>query len=101
MKSEIGIVSKKIFDKINNNIRSKTSLVQWKNSFEVIDWFNKIKNEKTLNFLKFDIEKFYPFITSKKLTNALKFTKNYTKVSPLDKRIIFHTCMSVLSDGNH
>ena len=40
MKSEIGIVFKRILDKINNNIRSKTILVHCKNSFEVIDWFH-------------------------------------------------------------
>ena len=100
MKSEIGIVSKRILDKINNNIRSKTCLVQWKNSFEVIEWFNKIKNKKSLNFLKFDIEKFYPSITSIELSNALTFAENYIKICSLDKRIIFHSCMSVLSDTN-
>ena len=100
MKSEIGIVSKKILNKINNNIRSKTNLVQWKNSFEVIDWLNKIKNKKTLNFFKFNIEKFYPSITSKELSNALKIAKSYTKVSPLDKIIIIHSCRSVLSESN-
>ena len=40
MKLDIGRIAKKILDKINFNIKLKTNLTQWKNSFEVIDWFN-------------------------------------------------------------
>ena len=45
-KSELGIVSKKILDSINNNIRRKTALNQWKNTAAVLDWFKAIL-EKT------------------------------------------------------
>ena len=46
VKSELGIVSTKILDSINNNIRRKTALNQWKNTAAVLDWFKAIP-EKT------------------------------------------------------
>ena len=41
-KSEIGIISKKLLDRINSSIRSSTGLMQWRNSSAVISWFQKI-----------------------------------------------------------
>ena len=38
----MGKVSKEILDNINGNVRKHSGLVQWKNSRQVIDWFNKI-----------------------------------------------------------
>ena len=99
MKSDIGRIAKKILDKVNFNIKLKTNLTQWKNSFEVIDWFNKIENKKKLCFLKFDIDKFYPSISKNELTKALKFAEAYTSITPQDINIILHSCMSVLSDS--
>ena len=65
-----------IHNKINNNIKSKTKLVKQRNSFEVIYWFNKTQNKRTLNFLKLNIEKFNTSITRIELSNALKFAEN-------------------------
>ena len=45
-KSELGIVSKKILDSINNNIRRKTALNQWKNTAAVLDWFKAIPEKQ-------------------------------------------------------
>ena len=42
-KTHIGKVSKQILDNINNSIRRNTSLTQWKNTNEVINWFNQLK----------------------------------------------------------
>ena len=37
MKPDIGIISKKVLDNINDNISFKIILNQWKNSYEVIN----------------------------------------------------------------
>ena len=99
MKSDIGRIAKKILDKVNFDVKLKTSLTQWKNSFEVIDWFNRIENKKKLCFLKFDIDKFYPSISKNELIGALKFAETYTNITPQDINIILHSCMSALSDS--
>ena len=58
------------------------------------------QSQRTLNFFKLNIEKFNTSITRNELSNALKLAENLIKTSPQDKRIIFHFCMSVLSDSN-
>ena len=55
MKSDLGKVAKVILDKISSSIRGNTDLVQWRNSFEVVAWFDKLSNKNNLNFFKFDI----------------------------------------------
>ena len=44
-KPELGKVSKQIVEKIVHNIRTKTNTNQWKNTNDVINWFNA--NKKT------------------------------------------------------
>ena len=61
-KSSIGIINKNILDEIFPKIKEKTKLQQWKNTNNVITWFNKINNKSSYTFIKFDIEKFYPSI---------------------------------------
>ena len=47
-KNELGRISKTILVNTVNDIRYKSSLIQWKNSHDVISWFNNIKNKNTL-----------------------------------------------------
>ena len=98
IKTDLGKVAKIILDKINSNIRKNTSLLQWSNSLELITWFEKLPNKNNLNFLKFDICSFYPSISKNELVKALDFAKNYSKINQEDERIIFHSCISILSD---
>ena len=58
-KNELGRISKVILDKINLAIREHFSFNQWKNTQNVIDWFNKIPNKKVHKFVVFDIKEFY------------------------------------------
>ena len=46
-KPELGKVSKQIVEKIVYNIRTKTNTNQWKNTNDVINWFNAIKTRAT------------------------------------------------------
>jgi len=47
-KTYIGKPAKRNLDKINNEIRSKSNLNQWKNTYEVLNWFKKL-NKKLNN----------------------------------------------------
>ena len=62
-KTEIGIVSKQLVEKINKNVRESTHLQQWKNTQAVIDWFSDLKDKSDKTFIKFDIVEFYPSIS--------------------------------------
>ena len=44
-KSDIGKVSKSLLDRINNDVRNKTAVHQWKNSDDTITWFKSIQNK--------------------------------------------------------
>ena len=62
-KNEIGRLSKSILDKINSKLRNTTSLNQWKDTSEVINWVNKIEEKCKHTFMVFDIKDFYPSIS--------------------------------------
>ena len=95
-KTHIGKVSKSILDRINNSIRSKTKLLQWKNTHEVISWFNAIPRKSSKCFIKFDVVDFYPTITPKCILDALQFARRFAEVSKNDENIILHSCQTLL-----
>ena len=97
-KTHMGKVSKQILDKINEEIRHQSSLLQWKNSEQVIKWFNKIEDKKTKRFICFDIISFYPSIQRKHVVDALAFAKDYIGVSKEDTETIMHACKSILTN---
>lgn len=87
-KSEIGIISKKILQKIISRVKEATNLNQWKNTAEVIDWFKAIESKATHNFICFDVVEFYPSITQELLQQSLEFAENYIDISDEEKEII-------------
>ena len=44
-KSDLDFVSKTILDRINNSIRSKVNVNQWRNTQSVVEWFSNIKEK--------------------------------------------------------
>ena len=95
-KSSIGALSKKFLDKINNKIRSKTGLNQWKSTNDVLRWFEAIPNKKEMKFLKYDIVNFYPDITCNLLQKALNWAKNYTEIDSTEEAVILHVRQNFL-----
>ena len=95
-KNELGRISKVILDEINLAIREHFSFNQWKNTQNVIDWFNEISNKKLLKFLVFDIKEFYPSIKEQLLKEALDFANSYIKIPENDKKITNHARKSLL-----
>ena len=72
-KGNLGKVSKQILQSINDKLRRATKFNQWKNSPEVIKWFNRIEDKDRCSFIQFDVDKFYPSITEKLLSDALNW----------------------------
>ena len=99
-KTQMGMVSKKILENINKIIRSEQNLLQWKNTKSVIDWFNGIMDKQSCQFIKFDVEEFYPSITEKLLKKCLEFAKTKTIVTTEESEIILHARKSLLFNGD-
>ena len=97
-KSEMGLLSKQILEKINTEMRRITSLNQWKNTTSVIKWFKNIPNKANHIFTIFDIDSFYPSITEKLLTNAINYAKQYVKINSQETNMIMHSRKSLLFD---
>ena len=95
-KNELGRISKVILDKINLAIREHFSFNQWKNTQNVIDWFNEIPDKKAHKFVVFDIKEFYPSIKEQLLKEAIDFANSYINIPKNDKKIINHARKSLL-----
>ena len=95
-KSEMGLVSKKILEKINAKMRSLTSLNQWKNTASVVNWFNNIPNKANSVFIVFVIESFYPSISEELLKMSINYAKQFINIPERDIDIIMHSRKSVL-----
>ena len=52
-KSEIGIVAKRILERINAKVVNATDINQWKNSESVINWYKNIPNKPNHSFISF------------------------------------------------
>ena len=62
-KTKLGKISKSILDRINGEVRKATGFKQWKNTQQVLNWFNSLPEKKTLRWLTFDVTAFYPSIS--------------------------------------
>ena len=99
-KSEIGIISKKILQRINSKVVASNSLNQWKNTDSVIKWYNDIPNKSAHSFICFDIVDFYPSISEELLTAALTFGSKYDDITDQEKAIIIQAKKSLLLSEN-
>ena len=95
-KSEIGIISLDILQRINGEIRSATDLKQWRRTQDAIDWFNSIEDKTNMEFLQCDIVDFYPSISVTLLTEALEFAKLHTVITKEEIEIIRHARKTAL-----
>ena len=100
-KSNLGIISKSFLDRINHEVRQSIKLAQWKNTKQVVEWFNGLMNKERLRFVKWDINNFYPSISEELLNKALAYAETLTYVSAEEREIIFHCrkCLLVDSEG--
>ena len=97
-KSELGKVSKRMIDRINNEIRSKLQVNQWRNTAAVLEWFDALENKKEISFMIFDIVDYYPSISESLLKKTLEWAKNYTNITKEEERCILHARKTLLFD---
>ena len=71
-KSDIGRISKKVLDKINQKVIQETKVNQWKNTNTIIAWFRSLPDKTFLSFVNFDIKGFYPSISLNLLQQAIE-----------------------------
>ena len=98
-KSNLGKVSKVILEEINEKIRAKLDVNQWKNSQTVIEWFESINDKCNHTFVSFDIVESYPSVTEELLNHVIKWAKSITPISEDYISIIKHARKSLLSNG--
>ena len=88
-------------DNINDTIRTKLKVNQWKNTQSVIEWFNNISNKANYSFLTFDITELYPSITEDLLDMAICWAQTMTTISKEHITTIKHARKSFLfNNGN-
>ena len=92
----MGKVSKIILDEINNKLRSKLHVNQWKNTASVINWFNSINDKPNHTFLSFDIVEFYPSITESLLDKVMTWARSLIDIPNDHITIIKHVRKSLL-----
>jgi hypothetical protein len=90
-KTELGRVSKKMLDRINNEIRLKTHPNQWTNTADVIKWFGNLEDKNHLKFLVFDIVDFYPSISQELLNMCIKWAGKLTRIQDIEYTENHHT----------
>ena len=99
-KSEVGIISKSILDRIIADVTEASNVQLWKNTKSVLDWFEALDNKTERTFVCFDIVSYYPSITEDLLRQALEFAAQHTTIDPSEVSIIMHARRSLLFDGS-
>ena len=77
-------------------VRAKSGLIQWKNSYELLTFFNSLPNKSKSYFTSFDICAFYPAITEDLLRKSINHVEKYTNITEEEKEILFHTSKFLL-----
>ena len=97
-KSHLGKVAKVKLEQLNNKVRSKAGLVQWKNTDSTIKWFKTLEEKQMLSFLQFDIDSYYPSITPELLDKAINWASQLVPISREDRELFHQTKDSLLFD---
>ena len=98
-KSQIGRISKTILDRITTDLRGNLTVNQWKNTSEVLSWFEDTRTPESV-FLQFDVVGFYPNIREKLYCKSLEFAKGITKITEEELEILHHARQSLLFSPN-
>ena len=94
--TDIGKISKQIFDRVNNTRLEKNKVNQWKNTSSVLEWCRRIMQKDQCSFLVFDTESFYLSISTKLFDEAISFAKLYYNFTSDELEIIMHSRKSFL-----
>ena len=82
---------------MNNEIKSaNNSINQWKDSKDVINWFQNIPEKAKSCFIQFDIDAFYPSINTQLFDAAINYAKTITTIDDNDLNIIMQSRKTLL-----
>ena len=100
-KTEIGKISKNIIQNIVTNVKKANHCNLWRNSYNTIEWFRKIKNKSTATFMQFDIIDFFPSITITKnaLLDSINYARKYVDITKEQYEIILACRKTVLKNN--
>ena len=62
-------------------------------------WFQKIRYKKTLSLIYFDVENFYPSISSNLFRESIEFARQFIHISDDDLSIIMQARKTLLFEG--
>ena len=99
-KTELGLISKKLIQRITSRLLNDPKYNLWKDSMDTIEWFKNIKDKKRSTFVQFDIIEFYLSITRELLLKRLNHAREYTDIMDEEVEIILACRKSILVD-NH
>ena len=71
----------------------------WKNSYETIELFRKIKDKIKATFMQFDIIDFYPSITKNILIDSINYARKYVDITNEQYEMIL-TCRNTVLKNN-
>ena len=94
--ADIGKISKQILDRVGNTILVKNKVNQWKNMYSAMEWYRNIKRKDQCSFVVFDIESFYPSISTKLFDEAVSFAKLYYDFTSDELELIMHSRKTLL-----
>ena len=97
-KTELGKVSKNIIQNIVTNVKKAYYSNLWKNSYDNIEWFRKIKNKSQATFMQFNIIDFYPSITKNTLIDSINYASKYVEITEEQYDIILACRKTVLKN---
>ena len=99
LKTELGKVSKNIIKNIVTYVKKADYSNLWKNSYDTIEWFKKIKNKSKATFKQFDIIDFYPSITKNTLIDSINYARKYVEITEEQYDIILACRKTVLKNS--
>ena len=95
-KTELGNVSKNIIQNIVTNVEKAYYSNLWKNSYDTIERFRKIKDKSKATFMQFDIIDFHPSITKNTLIYRINYARKYVDITKEQYEIILACRKTVL-----
>ena len=99
-KSNIGKISCQTLKTAIKQIKKGTMLNQWSSSDDVTKWFENININTKSTFFKFDIEQFYPSITSTLMHEAIQWAKHYYSFTEMEIQTITNARESYLFNNS-
>lgn len=95
-KSNTGKISKQLLQDINSKVREEQTLLQWRNTSSVIQWFQSLNDKTNLQFIQLDIQDFYASITETLFDQAISWAATTCYIPNTTIKTIKNSCQSIL-----